>query len=277
MNVRTRRIAVTVAVLAVAVTPAAFSKSAASPNYVLQVDFGVGLETTWSDTSGDPAAECTGWSKVTVTNEVNAKSGPRPPSRVYTIRGLFTNFDVLPKKARDQIIRAGGLGWRGWDFSAVGFAHGTIDRRRVETGQDKSCATGTPVVTPLRPPPNDCGHRSFTTRTATLKAGWRKSDGTLKSLGVQSEPGYARHAIVFSVQPDRSPYRQCDAGGAPEFPFGVGLVLPGEFVRYGLVRMKVGDIRKYDHQYGGDCDKDIEPPARCTFGLELNVRIKRTH
>lgn len=277
MNTRTKRIAVTVVALAAVVTPAAFSKSAAVPaNYVLQVDFGVGLETTWTNRSGNPADQCTGWNEVTVTNEVNAKSGPRPPSRVYTIRGLFTNFYVLPKRVRDQIMKSGGLGWRAYDFSALGVAHGTVDRRRVEKGEDKDCSSGTPVVKPFRPPPNDCGHRSFTTRTAALKAGWRKFDGTLKSLGVEAERAFGRQAIVFSVQPDLAPYRKCDAGGAPEYPFGMGLVLPAEFVIPGLVRMKVGDIRRFDHQYAGDCDKDIQPPAKCTFSLDLNVRIKRT-
>ena len=262
------RLALTVVALAAVAAPAATSKpTVQSVNQVLAVEFGVGYEVTSTIKAGDPS-QCN-WRELRLTEEVNGGSGA-PRSKVDTVKGGLTDFAVLPPKVR-KLIKA-PFPWLQYNLTAVGAAHGTVERRRVETGAEG----GDLDCKPITPPPNDCGGRTFTTPTATLMSARRRFDGTLKSLITDGKGAATPFAISFTLAPTGRLFRSCEVAelGVPEYPTNVGLVLPAGFVTQ-LAHLRVRGLAIYRHEYSGDCDPDEDPSVTCRFEVDLHVRIRR--
>jgi len=128
---------------------------------------------------------------------------------------------------------------------------------------------------PFRPSPHDCGVREFTTRTATVLPQLRRTFDTLADIRESSSPRANKAALAFSLPGPAQLYRTCRTSeAAPALPANFALWLSKVDLR-DLRRVFPGDTTEITDERSGDCGYDIKPGDRCTFRLELDLRVRR--
>ena len=278
MAPRARVVAGLIAVLAAVAAGAgpavdAGSAGRSSPNDELllyHAKFTVLYEVEWHTKSGSPGQECSRWyddrgtSKVVIEDAawVQRKT-KRRLTRADGIPGSLTVSGRWRKNGK-------GLWATG---SAVGRAKATAHRTWIQRGGvnwTEECGGTRPES--FKPEPDDCGKRTFATRTATFIPQSRRRFDTLKD--VQSTTPGSRPALAFSMPGPAPLYRACEASfGAPDLPVFFAFWLGKTDIR-NLTPPVSDKVPQIHSESSGDCTDAIDPDESCTFHLELTLDVQ---
>jgi hypothetical protein len=235
--------------------------------------FKVRYEVAWHTTSGSPDQECSRWYDDRGTSTVVMEDAAwtqtvmkgKKKTRVTRTDGIPGSITVSTR----WLTNGKGVWATG---SAVGRAKGRSHRTWIQRGGvnwTEGCGT---KPEPFRPEPDDCGTRTFKTRTATFMPQSRRRFDTLTDV-MSTTPG-SRPAFAFSM-PGRALYKACEGSfGAPDLPANFGFWLSKVDIR-ALAKSWPGDTTQFHSESSGDCTYDTDPADVCTFELELTLDVRR--
>lgn len=262
---------VSVLLVLATLAPFAVSSAGAGPstprpvNHWIKVEWGIGIDVKWSLDSGTRNGPCNAWSHEEGVYEIDA--------------GSVGEIPAGKKRAGSFIHPVGGpraVDPRWAYLNAAGPAIVHIKRTLVQEGQTNACGGVGPVKTMF--PPNDCGGRTYVSRSSLIRPDLRGFSSLKDILGPTSHAGVK--AIAIDAPAQQLLYQHCGALEPLSSAVGVQNVAVPVF-RSDLSKLRnlqLGQRMQLELVRGGRpwaCGLPRAPGWSCSANIDLHVDIRR--
>jgi len=220
----------------------------------------------WVQASGDRYGDCTAWGLDRGSTETVGTSSAFTTGGPTTLAGRIV---IYPRIAKDRTQR---FNWA--DGTAVGPARISVRRRLDQTGGTTACGDQAAKSDPV--PSNDCGLRTYKTRSAVLMpqvVGSNYLDELQRSVGPNAAQGL--RVLSVSAAPPTILYRQCKTtGDASEIPALLPIVVRASDVT-ALQRLKPSKRLTIRSNRSGECTRELPQEATCRYTVDARLVIQR--